>query len=102
MNDYNLLPIRLLAHSSRSPIDIKVNRIPSIGECIHINQEDFQELRLVVGVTHLAWECEKPEIIAEIWTVNVHEQWLDKMAKEAYQNHPGRKRTFEQVHDISP
>ena len=56
----------------------------------------------MVGVTHLAWECEKPEIIAEIWTVNVHEQWLDKMAKEAYQNHPGRKRTFEQVHDISP
>lgn len=82
MNEFATIPLSLLFKGGSQPrIVIRLTRVPSEGEYIHIRQPDIPDGTMVkvAAVTHLAWLDRSPDGYAEIHCIEVK------------QNSPGRE-----------
>jgi hypothetical protein len=87
MNDFATLPVILIFKGEENRIILSLTRAPCVGEYIHVNdpETDADEfLCRVLVVTHLGWNAQRPEAVAEVWCVRVPDTAADKLA-----NHGG-------------
>lgn len=68
MPTYSTVPIILLAQGRQRTI-LNLSRVPSVGEYIHVQRpvDNGKEYTFhIVAVTHLAWDDDQAEAVAEV------------------------------------